>query len=99
MFKKILALIFLFFFLIMWGCDKKEGDPDNEDRDKPRNERNDNDDNDNDSKTGIKGLDDFVDNMKDFQENFEEGKDVETVDFRDLKALIPESVAGLDRTS
>ncbi|NNG27310.1 MAG: hypothetical protein HKM87_07265, partial [Ignavibacteriaceae bacterium] len=62
MFKKILALMFISFLLIMWGCDKKEGDPDNDERDKPRNEQNDNDDN--DTKTGIKGLDDFVDNMK-----------------------------------
>jgi len=95
MFKKILALLFLSFLFIMWGCGSNEGDPEKNDRDKPREEQND----DKDTKTGIKGLDDFVDNMKELQENFEEGKEVETVNFRELKALLPENLDGLNRTS
>jgi hypothetical protein len=95
MFKKILALMFLSFLFIMWGCGSKEGDPEKDDRDKPREEQND----DEDTKTGIKGLDDFVDNMKEMQENFEEGKEVETVNFRELKALLPEALDGFKRTS
>ncbi len=95
MFKKILSLMLLSFIFIMWGCGSNEGDPEKNDRDKPREERND----DEDTKTGFKGLDDFVDNMKEMQENFEEGKEVETVNFRDLKALLPEELDGLRRTS
>lgn len=95
MFKKILAILFLSFLFIFCGCGSNEGDPEKDDRDKPRNEQNDDDD----SKTGIKGLDDFVDNMKEMQENFEEGKEVETVNFRELKALLPEELDGLKRTS
>lgn len=62
---------------------------------KPAEEQND----DEDTKTGIKDLDDFVDNMKELQENFEDGKEVETVNFRALKALLPEELDGLSRTS
>jgi len=97
MFKKILALMLLFFLLIMWGCDKPG---ENNESDEPTDETSSRDvDKDNDSKTGIKGLDDFVDNMKEMQENFEEGKEVETVNFRELKALLPEELDGLNRTS
>ncbi len=94
MFKKIIALLFLSFLLIIWGCGSDGGDPEKDNTDKPRNEQNDDD-----SKTGIKGLDDFVDNMKDLQENFEEGKEVETVNFRELKALLPESLDGMRRVN
>jgi hypothetical protein len=94
MFKKIPTLILLSFLFIIWGCGSNEGDPEKDNRDKPANEENDDDD----SKTGIKGLDDFVDNMKEMQENFEEGKEVETVNFRELKALLPEELDGLNRT-
>ena len=95
MFKKVLVLTFLSFLFIMWGCGSDEGDPEKDDRDNPKNEQNDDDD----TKTGIKDLDDFVDNMKEMQENFEEGKEVETVNFRELKALRPEELDGLKRTS
>lgn len=50
-------------------------------------------------KTGIKGLDDFVDNVKEVQKSFEEGKKYEVVDFRELKALLPESIGDLKRTN
>jgi len=97
MFKKILSLMLLFFLLIMWGCDKPG---ENNESDEPTDETSSRDvDKDNDSKTGIKGLDDFVDNMKEMQENFEEGKEVETVNFRELKALLPDELDGLNRTS
>jgi len=102
MFKRILAIMFVSFLFIMWGCDKPG---ENNKSDEPTDETSsrdvdkDNDDDDKDSKTGIKGLDDFVDNMKEMQENFEEGKEVETVNFRELKALLPEELDGLRRTS
>jgi len=69
MFQKILALLFLSFLFIVWGCGSNEGDPEKDDRDKPGEEQNDDD-----SKTGIKGLDDFVDNMKEMQENLKKEK-------------------------
>lgn len=50
-------------------------------------------------KTGIKALDEFVDNLKDVQKNIEEGKKYEVVDFRDLRALMPESIGELKRTN
>ena len=50
-------------------------------------------------KTGIKELDDFVDNMKEVQKNFEEGQKFEVVDFRELKALLPEALGDLKRTN
>ena len=95
MFKKIPTIMLLSFLFIIWGCGSNEGDPEKNDRDKPGKEQND----DEDTKTGFKGLDDFVDNMKELQENFEEGKEVETVNFRELKALLPDELDGLNRTS
>ena len=99
MFKKILTLMLLSFLLIIWGCDKPG---ENNKSDEPTDETSSQDvdkDNDDDTKTGFKGLDDFVDNMKELQENFEEGKEVETVNFRELKALLPDELDGLRRTS
>ncbi len=49
------------------------------------------------AKTGIKDLDNFVDNMKDVQKAMEEGKKFEVVDFRELKALLPEVLGDLKR--
>ena len=95
MFKKILTLMLLSFLFITWGCGGDEKDPEKDDRDESREEQND----DEDTKTGIKGLDDFVESMEEMQENFEEGKEVETVNFRELKALLPDELDGLRRTS
>ena len=100
MFKKILALMFLSFLFIMWGCDKPgENNKSDEPTDETSSRDVDKDNDDKETKTGIKGLDDFVDNMKEMQENFEEGKEVETVNFRELKALLPAELDGLKRTS
>ncbi|HCY75918.1 MAG TPA: hypothetical protein DHV28_08345 [Ignavibacteriales bacterium] len=41
----------------------------------------------------------FSDKMKDASENFTEGKKVNPVDFRDLKALLPESIGDLKRSN
>ena len=100
MFKKILAIMFLSFLFIMWGCDKPgENNKSDEPTDETSSRDVDKDNDDKETKTGIKGLDDFVDNMKEMQENFEEGKEVETVNFRELKALLPAELDGLKRTS
>lgn len=83
---KIISIFFLTTFLILWGCGKSSNDQPNENQ-KTESEE----------KTGIKSLDDFVDNMKEVQKNMEEGKKYEVVDFRDLKELLPESVGDLKR--
>ena len=44
-------------------------------------------------------LENFADKMKDVSENLNEGKKVNPVDFRELKALLPETVGNLKRTN
>jgi hypothetical protein len=44
-------------------------------------------------------LENFADKMKDVSENFTEGKKVNPVDFRELKALLPEILGDLKRTN
>jgi len=83
---KTISILFVTVLLILSGCGKG-GD----------NQPNDNQDS--DEKTGIKSMDDFVDNMKEVQKNMEEGQKYEVVDFRDLKALLPESLGDLNRTN
>ena len=82
--SKIFSILFLT-ALILSSCGKG-GDQPNE---KQKSE----------DKTGIKSLDDFVDNMKEVQKGMEEGKKYEVVDFRELKALLPETVGDLKRTN
>ena len=84
--SKIISIIILSALFIFWSCGKSgENQPD----EKQKTESED--------KTGIKSLDDFVDNMKEVQKNMEEGKKHEVVDFRELKALLPESFGDLKR--
>ena len=83
---KTISILFVTVLFILSGCGKG-GD----------NQPNDNQKS--DEKTGIKSMDDFVDNMKDVQKNMEEGQKYEVVDFRDLKALLPESLGDLKRTN
>lgn len=83
--NKYLSILFLFALLILPGCGKSGDQP----TEKQKSE----------DKTGIKSIDDFVDNVKEVQKNMEEGKKYEVVDFRDLKALLPESVGDLKRTN
>lgn len=44
-------------------------------------------------------LENFSDKMKDVSENLNEGKKVNPVDFRELKALLPETIGDLKRTN
>jgi len=44
-------------------------------------------------------LENFADKMKNVSENLKEGKKVNPVDFRELKALLPESIGNLKRTN
>ena len=83
---KINSILFVTILLVLSGCGKG-GD------DQPNDNQN------SDEKTGIKSVDDFVDNMKEVQKNMEEGQKYEVVDFRDLKALLPESLGELKRVN
>ncbi|MBK9098168.1 MAG: hypothetical protein IPM14_08665 [bacterium] len=78
---KFISCLFLLSILFLAGCGKGDNNQPNEQQ---KNES--------EEKTGIKGLDDFVDNMKEVQKGYEEGKKYDVVDFRDLKALLPESL-------
>lgn len=44
-------------------------------------------------------LENFAENMKNLSESFNEGKKVNPVDFRDLKALLPEQIGTMKRTN
>jgi hypothetical protein len=83
---KIISILLITALIILAGCGKGG---DNQPNEKEKSEE----------KTGIKGLDEFVDNMKEVQKNIEEGKKYEVVDFRELKALLPESLGDLKRTN
>lgn len=85
---RIISYFFLFSILLLAGCGKGDNSQPNE-----------NQKNDSEEKTGVKSLDDFVDNMKEVQKGLEEGKKYEVVDFRDLKALLPETLGDLKRTN
>jgi len=86
--NKIISLLILSFLFILWGCGKSGENQPNEKQQSESEE-----------KTGFKDLDDFVDNMKEVKKSMEEGKKYEVVDFRDLKALLPESLGDLKRTN
>ncbi len=83
---KIISILFLTIGLIISGCGKGG---DNQPNEKETSEE----------KTGIKSLDEFVDNMKEVQKNMEEGRKYEVVDFRELKTLLPETLGELKRTN
>ena len=86
--SKIISILLLSTIFVLFSCGKGG---DNQPNEKQKNES--------EEKTGVKGLDDFVDNMKEAQKSMEEGKKYEVVDFRELKALLPESIGDLKRTN
>lgn len=99
---KLLSIVLLLLFIFVWGCDKPG---ETEDSDRPddehstRNIDKDKKDNDGDKKTGFKDIDDFVDNVKQFQKDMEKGEEIEPADFRDLKALLPDEIGDLKRVN
>jgi len=84
--NKVISILLLSIIFFLLGCGKG-GD----------NQPNDNQNS--DEKTGSKSMDDFVENMKEVQKNMEQGQKYEVVDFRDLKALLPESLGSLKRSN
>lgn len=83
--SKVISILLLSLIFFLFGCGKGNDQPD----EKQNSEE----------KTGIEDLDNYVDNMKEAQKNMEEGKKYEVVDFRELKALLPESLGDLKRTN
>jgi hypothetical protein len=88
--RSIIFYLLIILLYLVWGCGKSGEDQPN---DKPETEEKET------KKTGIKGLDDFVDKMEDLNKEFEEEREVEVVDFRLLKDMLPEEVGPLPRTS
>jgi hypothetical protein len=88
--KSIILYFFLTALILAWSCDKPSKD---DSTDKPKTEEKET------KKTGIKGIDDFVEKMEDLNKEMEEGKEYEVVDFRLLKDMLPEQVGPLNRTS
>lgn len=85
MYKFLISILLLSSFLFLIGCGKGGDQPGEKEKSK--------------DKTGIKQLDDFVDNLKEAQKSMEEGAKYEVVDFRELKDLLPESIGDLKRTN
>ncbi len=83
--SKVISTLLLPLILVLLSCGKGGDQP----NDKQKS----------DEKTGIKSLDDFVDKAKEVQKSMEEGKKYEVVDFRELKALLPENLGDLKRTN
>ena len=81
---KLNSILLLIVIFVLFSCGKGGDDQPNENKKS-------------DEKTGIKDLDDYVENMKEAQKNMEEGQKYEVVDFRELKALLPESIGDLKR--
>jgi hypothetical protein len=88
--KSIILYFFLTALILAWSCDKPSKD---DSTDKPKTEEKET------KKTGIKGIDDFVEKMEDLNKEMEEGKEYKVVDFRLLKDMLPEQVGPLNRTS
>ncbi len=81
---KLNSILLLIVIFVLFSCGKGGDNQPNENKKS-------------DEKTGIKDLDDYVENMKEAQKNMEEGQKYEVVDFRELKALLPESIGDLKR--
>ncbi|MEP0861666.1 MAG: hypothetical protein HRF52_09545 [Ignavibacterium sp.] len=83
---KNFLVISLFTFLLIIGCGENKQNPENQTSNtESGNEKGD--------------LENFAENMKNLSESFNEGKKVTPVDFRELKALLPENIANLKRTN
>jgi hypothetical protein len=98
MIKKTTLFISILIFIFICGCDKpgkddanQESSPDvtkNKDSDNKQADKNKNSDN-----------DDFTENMKKLEDMMSGGEKVEVVNFRKLKALLPEELDDLKRTN
>lgn len=85
MVKKFLSLSLLSFIFFFYSCGEKDDTP-------QANRGSDESENKTDAEQ-------FADKMKDVSESFKQGKKVTPVDFRELKALLPESIDNLKRSN
>lgn len=85
MIKKFLVTLSIVLFII-FGCGENKQNPENQT-------------NKSESGNNKSDLENFAENMKNLSESFNEGKKVNPVDFRDLKALLPEQIGTLKRTN
>lgn len=85
--QRVLYILFVSLALIFWSCGKSS------DEKVADEEGNSNEQLDENSPEA------YAEKMKQMGENLTEGKKVEPVDFRELKALFPESINGIKRTN
>jgi hypothetical protein len=85
MVKKLLSLSLISLVFFSYSCGEKN--------DSPQTNRGSNE---SENKSDVEQ---FADKMKDVSESFKGGKKVTPVDFRDLKALLPENLGSIKRTN
>lgn len=85
MVKKLLYLSLISLIFFSYSCGEKTDSPQTK--------------NGSDESTNKSDVEQFADKMKDISESFKEGKKVTPVDFRDLKALLPENLGSIKRTN
>jgi hypothetical protein len=95
MIKKTILFISILLFLFFTGCDKKGKDDANQES-SPGVTNNDDSD---DKQAGKNENDDFTEKMKKLEDMMSGGEKVEVVNFRKLKALLPEELDDLKRTN
>ena len=83
---KLTGYLSVFSILFFFSCGKGGDDQNSQNQE-------------NESKSGNKSIDDFVENMQEVQKSMTEGQKYEVVDFRELKALLPESIGNLNQTN
>lgn len=85
--QRVLYILFISLTLIIWSCGKSSEEK-LADEEGNSNE-----------KVDENSPEAYAEKMKQMGENLTEGKKVEPVDFRELKALYPESINGMKRTN
>ncbi|MBK7381520.1 MAG: hypothetical protein IPJ03_21505 [Ignavibacteriales bacterium] len=85
--QRVLYILFISLTLIFWSCGKS-GEEKVADEEGNSNEQ-----------VDENSPEAYAEKMKQMGENLTEGKKVEPVDFRELKALYPESINGMKRTN
>jgi hypothetical protein len=83
--KKLLSLPLILLIFISYSCGEKNDSPQTK--------------NGSDESGNKSDVEQFADKMKDVSESFKDGKKVTPVDFRDLKALLPENLGTIKRTN
>ena len=96
--KKIILILSVAIFFLFWGCDKETKDESNKDNE-PKVSNNDESENNESNNNENEDDDDFASNMKKLEEMMSGGEDVQVVNFRELKDLLPAELEDMNRTS